>query len=298
MKEGTHFKVWQTLTLFLLTAGITLSNGIKTFIAAFFTNKRRFFHPAHLLLGVIVPSIAIWFFARWEYKFYVFPREQQRKQIKAQRTANANRKAYRRFCDTVAIADTARRRAVFDSIQAVKAKQRKAAEAKKPVFAHQGKPIAKGEFTSWTDITTSRWDTAVENLFGESMQLHRQHLLEDTLRKRPVIVRYDHIYNYVVEALLVLLFVVGIWCGRRSRFLWLCLAFILPDIGIHLVLGFGINEVYIMSAHWLFVLPIALAFAFKAFQDKWLIALRGITVLLTAYLFIYNLWLTISFLVS
>jgi hypothetical protein len=46
------------------------------------------------------------------------------------------------------------------------------------------------------------------------------------------------------------------------------------------------------------VLPIALAFAFKAFQDKWLIALRGITVLLTAYLFIYNLWLTISFLVS
>ena len=138
----------------------------------------------------------------------------------------------------------------------------------------------------------------MENLFGESMQLHRQHLLEDTLRKRPVIVRYDHIFNYVVEALLVLLFVVGIWCGRRSRFLWLCLAFILPDIGIHLVLGFGINEVYIMSAHWLFVLPIALAFAFKAFRDKWLIALRGITVLLTAYLFIYNLWLTISFLVS
>ena len=160
MKEGTRFKVWQTLILFLVTAGITLSNGIKTFIAAFFTNRRGFFRPAHLLLAVIVPSIAIWFFARWEYQFYVFPREQQRKQIKAQRAANADRKAYRRFCDTIAIADTARRRAIFDSIQAVKAKKRKAEEAKKPVFAHQGKPIAEGEFTSWTDITTSRWDTA------------------------------------------------------------------------------------------------------------------------------------------
>lgn len=298
MKEGTRFKVWQTLILFLVTAGITLSNGIKTFIAAFFTNRRGFFRPAHLLLAVIVPSIAICFFARWEYQFYVFPREQQRKQIKAQRAANADRKAYRRFCDTIAIADTARRRAMFDSIQAVKAKKRKAEEAKKPVFAHQGKPIAKGEFTSWTDITTSRWDTAVENLFGESMQLHQQHLLEDTLRKRPVIVRYDHIYNYIVEALLVLLFVIGIWCGRKSRFLWLCLAFILPDIGIHLVLGFGINEVYIMSAHWLFALPIALSFAFRDFKGKYLIALRTVTALLTIYLFIYNLWLTIGFLIS
>ena len=298
MKEGTRFKIWQTVILFLVTAGITLSNGIKTFIAALFTNKRRFFHPVYLLLAVIVPSVAIWFFARWEYKTYVFPREQKRNQIKAIRTANADRKAYRRFCDTTAIADTAKRRAVFDSIQAVKAKKRKAEEAKKPVFAHQGKPIAKGEFTSWTDITTSRWDTMLENLLGESIQLHQQHLLEDTLRKRPVIVRYDHFYNYVVEALLVLLFVIGIWCGRRSRFLWLCLAFILPDIGIHLVLGFGINEVYIMSAHWLFVLPIALSFAFRELKTKWLVTLRAVTAALMLYLFIYNLWLTTIFLVN
>lgn len=296
IKEGSRFKVWQTLVLFILTAGITLSNGIKTFIAALFANKWRFFSPAHLLLAVILPSIAIWFFARWEYKTYVFPREQQRKQVKAQRTANANRKAYRRFCDTIAIADTVRRRAMFDSIQAVRAKQRKAEEAKKPVFAHQGKPIAEGEFTSWTDMTTSRWDTTVENLLGESMQLHEQHLLEDTLRKRPVIVRYDHVYNYIVEALLVILFAVGIWCGHKSRFLWLCLAFILPDIGIHLVLGFGINEVYIMSAHWLFVLPIALSFAFREFSGSRLIALRAITALITAFLFIHNLYLTIGFL--
>ncbi|MBR4926454.1 MAG: GtrA family protein [Prevotella sp.] len=298
MKEGTRFKIWQTVILFLVTAGITLSNGIKTFIAALFTNKRHFFHPVYLLLAVILPSVAIWFFARWEYQFYVFPREQQRKQIKAQRAANADRKAYRRFCDTIAIADSAKRRAMFDSIQAVKAKKRKAEEAKKPVFAHQGKPIAKGEFTSWTDITTSRWDTMIENLLGESIQLHKQHLLEDTLRKRPVIVRYDHIYNYVVEALLVLLFVIGIWCGRRSRFLWLCLAFILPDIAIHLVLGFGINEVYIMSAHWLFVLPIALSFAFRELKGKWVVTLRAVTALLMLYLFIYNLWLTTNFLIN
>ena len=35
---------------------------------------------------------------------------------------------------------------------------------------HTGKPMGKGEFIKWTDISTSRSETAVENLFGESIQ--------------------------------------------------------------------------------------------------------------------------------
>lgn len=298
MKAGEGLKIWQTMVLFFLTAGITLSNGLKTFVAALFTKKWHFFRPAYFVLGVLLPAGAIWFFAEWEFRQYVAPRYQKRNQENAIRAANAERKAYRMFCDTTEIADSVRRRAVFDSIQAVREKERKEKEAKKPVFAHAGKPMGNGAFTQWTDISTSRWDSAVENLFGESIQLHRQHLLEDTLRKRPVIVRYDGVMNYIVEVLTLLLFVIGIWCGRRSRFLWLCLAFVVPDIVIHLGLGFGLNEVYIMSAHWLFVFPVMLGFAFKAGGGWRIVVLRTVTALLMLYLFVYNLWLTVGFLLS
>lgn len=70
----------------------------------------------------------------------------------------------------------------------------------------------------WTDISTSRTETALENLFGEAIQLHRQHLLEDVLRSRPVIVGYDSAINYIVEGIILLLFALGIFFGVRSKF--------------------------------------------------------------------------------
>ena len=95
----------------------------------------------------------------------------------------------------------------------------------------------------------------IENLFGETIQLHQDHLLQDTLRARPLIVHYRYALNYIVEALVVLLFLGGIWFGRRARLMWLALSFWAFDMAIHVVLGFGLNEVYIMGAHWLSPLP-------------------------------------------
>lgn len=58
---------------------------------------------------------------------------------------------------------------------------------------------------NWTDKTTSRSQTLVENFFGESIMLHQQNLLGDVLRNRPVIVKYQSAVNYVVEACIVVL---------------------------------------------------------------------------------------------
>ena len=98
-----------------------------------------------------------------------------------------------------------------------------------------------------------------------------------------------------MEAFVVLLFIVGIWCGRRSRFLWLCLSCFGFDMFIHLILGFGINEVFIMAPHWLFVLPIATAFLFRSIQSRWL---RIPVLLMALYLLIYNGYLLTSFLLT
>ena len=150
-------------------------------------------------------------------------------------------------------------------------------------------------FLKWTDITTSRWQSVYENLFGESLQFHQEFFLEDTLVHRPVFVAYRWIHSYIIEGLLLLLFVIGIWCGRKSRFLWLCLSCFAFDMLIHLILGFGLNEVFIMAPHFMFVLPIATAYLLKDLQTRWL---RIVLLLTTLYLFIYNGYLLTDFLLS
>lgn len=150
----------------------------------------------------------------------------------------------------------------------------------------------------WTDKTTSRLETAYENLFGEAIQLHQTHLLEDVLRSRPVIVRYQSFVNYVVESLIMLLFIGGITVGWRSRFLWMTLSFLAFDLILHMGLGFGINEIYIMTAHYMYALPITMAFLFvrMASGPRWV--LRAIVLCLTAYLWASNGWLLTNYMLG
>jgi hypothetical protein len=150
----------------------------------------------------------------------------------------------------------------------------------------------------WTDISTSRLSSVVENLFGESIQLHRDHLLEDTLRSRPVIIPYRWSLSYIIEAIIVALFVVGIFIGRRSRFLWMALAGFGFDLLLHIGLGFGINEVYIMGPHWLFVIPIGIAFLMKRLTGQPLKVLRGLLIVITLYLWAYNSVLALGYILS
>ena len=289
MRDGKTIGTWQTLLLFALTAGVTLSNGVKTFIYALFTNGKKFFRLKYLLLAVLLPSALIWGFARWEYRTFVLPKELARHEAKAKKDAKQRQKMFANFADTMKTKDTAKIRAAVNKEINRLAKKKYISDHKKPWNQHTGKPMGKGEFINWTDVTTPRLSTAIENLFGESIQLHDRHLLEDTLRSRPVIVRYSWIINYVVEALLVVLFAAGIWCGRRSRLLWMALAGFAFDMALHIGLGFGINEVYIMGAHWLFVMPMAMAFIIKAAgTGKVATYLRCLLGLLTLWLLGYN----------
>ena len=224
MKNHHDFKIWQSVLYFLLTAGTSLNNGLKIFFSALFVNGKRFFRPKHLLLAVILPAGLLWGFCHWEYRTYVWPNEMARKEAKAKKEA-----------------------AKKDSIQ--KAKQLAKEKAKKKRGPKQGTPLTKVGFMSWTDISTSRTESVVENLMGESIQLHPDYLLGDELRHRPMIVKYRYWWNYAVEGAISLLFLAGIWYGRKSKYLWLVLSYFALDMVLHIGLGFGINEVYIMTAH-------------------------------------------------
>ena len=283
LREGRVFTWWQSALLFVITAGVTLSNGIKTILSGFFVNSRAFFRPKYLLLAVILPAGLLWGIAMWQNQTIVQPREQAKKASLASQ----------------AKIDSARVTRMTPEEQKIyQIQQTKRAARLKKQAAKSGTPVKNEGFWKWTDVTTSRLETVYENLFGETIQFHRQHFLEDTLVFRPVFVRYDWIWSYVVEGVVLLLMAIGIWCGRRSRFLWLAMSFFCFDMVIHLVLGFGINEIFIMAPHWLFVVPLAIAYALRVTRGGYHRTLQLSVLALTCYLWVYNAYLLIDFLCS
>lgn len=298
LKAGHPFTIWQTVLFFIVTAGISLNNGIKVFLANLFVNGKRFWRPANLLLAVIVPSLLIWGFARWEWEHFEKPNYIARQKAKAKKDQLWREKTFAAFRDTTSLTDSAAIRKGYQQVikKDIVAKYRK--DHKEPWNMHKGKPINQSEFGQWTDISTPRLASLLENIFGEPIQLHKDHLLGDVLRNRPVIVKYNYVINYAVEGLVVLLFLGGIWCGRRSRFLWLALSFFGFDMAIHVVLGFGLNEVYIMSPHWLFVLTIAMAYLVKRLEgSRYALPLRGLLFALALWLVAWNGWLYTTYLI-
>ena len=278
IQKGREFRWWQSAIFFYITAGVTLSNGIKVFLSGFFVNQKDFFRPKYLLLAVVLPAALLWGTALWEYREYVLPREKARAETKARQEEALKEKV---------ATMSPQERKTFEAKQARRELRLKLQKEK------SGQPMEDHGFLKWTDISTSRWQSLYENLFGESLQFHQDYLLEDVLVHRPVFVPYKWMVNYVVEGLILLLFAAGIWYGRTNRFLWLCLLGMAFDMFIHIILGFGINEIYIMTPHWAFVLPIAIAYLFLRVRGWWL---RGVVLLMTIWLLAYNGYLLVDFL--
>lgn len=303
IKHNHPLKIWQTVVYFVLTAGTSLNNGLKIFFSALFVNRKRFFRPKYLLLAVILPAALLWGFCRWEYRTFVWPVEMARKEMKvkkaAEKKARQERMAQLKQIKDSLTKDSIQRglkiitpeeiaqKAKNDSIQ--KAKQLARNEARKKRGPKQGAPIMKGEFMNWTDATSSRALSIVENLMGESIQLHQDYVLQDELRHRPMFVNYRYAFNYIVEALMIILFLAGIWAGRKSRYLWLVMSYFGLDMLLHIGLGFGLNEVYIMSGHWIYALPIAIGFLLKETRhQRYSLCLKSLLLTIGLFLLIYN----------
>ncbi|MBO4315116.1 MAG: GtrA family protein [Prevotella sp.] len=305
MRKGRMMGIWQTIILFTLTAGISLNNGLKVFVAALFANGKKFFKPRYFLLAIIAPAALIWGFARLEYQVFAAPEAAEREHQTAIRNREFRDSLFKAYSQQYPNDDSTEiRRKVKHTVQEL-AYAKYLRDHNDP---RRGKPIANGEFVGWTDISTDRWASIQENLFGESLQLHTDHLLDDILEgHRPMIVRYQYDANYVAEGLIAILFVIGIICGiivgwRRDvdagLFLCLVLSWFLMDMIIHVILGFGLNEVYIMAGHWVFVIPIAMSYLFLATHGWAKKMLQVLTGLLATSLFIYNISLIATYLYS
>lgn len=263
LKEGKPMKLWQSALLFFLTAGVTLTNGVKVALAAWFVNGRKVF-AWRSIASFVVPTLLLGAIYVWQQDAIVAPQERKIKRIEA----------------AVAKKDPARIAKLNEHNDFVKQQNGEALTKNVPLL-------------EWSDITTDRWQSAVDNLFGESLQLHRDYLLEDVQQTRPVFVQYRSALNYVVEALLVVLLAVGAWTARREKFFLMVLAWFGFDMLMHMGFGFGLNEVYIMTAHWAFIIPIAAGYILRRSNSM---APRVLVAALAVWLWAYNAAIVIGYL--
>ena len=151
----------------------------------------------------------------------------------------------------------------------------------------------------YTDNSVDRLPLLYENFFGEGFILHPEHLMEDAnLKKnpRPVLVYYNDWWNYVAEGAILVLFLAGILYGWRKRLLWLAMMPFLFDVLLHIGMRFAATDVYIMTAHWAYVVPIAIGIMLKGVGRSWRRALGATLILLTLFLWWHNLSLLVPYL--
>ena len=269
MKKGELLTAWQSLLLTFFTAGMATSNGAKIFLAGLFTNRKKFFTWKYICIGVILPCLLLIGIQQSQYYLLEVP----------QKAVNSNIEKVKRQKDPKGVEEFYKKRNAWQK-------------------THLGQTMSKESMLDWLDTSTPRTRTLVENFFGESIQLHQRYLLKDVAWDRPVFVTYNWITNYVIEAIMVVLFVLGIIFGYRKRFFQMLLAWFACDITLHLILGFGITEVYIMASGWAFIIPIAYGYLIKGLSHRYRQMLRGLLLVITIFLWAYNGGLTVNYLLN
>lgn len=262
IRQGKAIAWYKAAVLYFFTTGITLTNGVKTLLGALFVDKRKAFSWRNILLGFMLPTALL-------VGIYAF----QEETLVAQRDHNA---AVMRQKEAAKDPMKFRQDSIRDAQNAI------------AMTNINGTPVSDKPFLRWINADASRWNGIVEGLFGESIQLHRDYLLGDIFLGRPIIVKYSSWVNYAIELLVVALFLAGLFYGCKDRILQMLLAWFTIDLIIHVVLGFGLNEVAINGGHWMFIIPIALACLLKRLQGKGATYTGYLVRLLTVYLWGYN----------
>ena len=269
MKKGQLLTAWQSLVLTFFTTGMATSNGVKTLLAGLFTNGKKVFTCKFISIGVVLPLLLLLGIQQSQYYLLEVPQQAVVRHIES---------------------------------ETLKKNPQKVLEHKKQrdewQRTHLGQPVGDGVITKLMDVSTPRVPTIVENFFGESIQLHQRSLLKDVSWERPIFVEYNWSVNYIIEAFVVLLFIVGIVFSYKQRFFKMLLAWFACDLTLHLILGFAVTEVYIMTSGWAFIIPISYGYLLKRLSMKWLKLMRVALIMLTVYLWIYNAGQTVYYLMS
>lgn len=261
--------LWQALLLCFVSAGVSLTNGIKTWLIDIASWTRDNITIKHITLRSLLYLIPASTLAAM---FILQTATTEKEEHQWQVTMRDNR---------IKKDSTYLARLRADSVRQAKERSRQTTDNK---------------LFQWTDNSVERMPLLIENIFGEGLILHKEHLLEDpnlTENPRPVIVRYNNHWPYIAEGTIVALLALGILCARRKRLMWMALLPFLFDMALHLGMRFAASDAYIMTAHWAFVIPISVGYLMKRTTEddrrRFLPFLLAIIITLTALLWWHNL---------
>ena len=268
IKRERPMPLWQSLPLAFVATGVTTTNIVKVGIADFFTQigrkpfKKVILHflfyliPVGLLFGAYLLQMDTTQKAEKEHAQNIVRKKSEKDSVFAKKMEIENR-----------VQVQLRKQQIFDN------------------------PIVTN-----TEYHIDRMPSLVENIFGEGLILHEDFALKDPNRgdHRPVLVKYNHWWYYAIEGTIVLLLLLGLWCGRHERLMWIVFSMFLCDMLLHVGLNFASADAYIMTAHWAFVIPVAIAHIMK----KWHGALQVLSLLLTLSLTIFLLWHNLSMVIN
>lgn len=264
-QQGKAMPIWQSLLLYFISTGITTTNAIKVWmidmwgaacahrqvLRRLFLRSLFYFIPTLLLAGIYV------------YQEQTVIAEEQRSAARQVRLHMQK-----------------------DSVFRQKEQQRVALHSRA-----NSNQIAQGQLFQYTNTDIPRLPSLRHNIFGEGLQLHEDYLLKDAnLEKRPIFVSYRHCINDIAEILILILFFAGVWAGRRQWFLWMAMLPFLFDMLLHVGLSFALSDIYIMTAHWAYVIPVAVSFLIvRARKKRWQHnAVIALVSLLTLWLWWHN----------
>ena len=268
IRKGKTMPLWQSLPLLFISTGVTTTNCVKIGLADLFTQwgKKPFGKIVVHFLLYLIPMAVI-----GGVYFYQEDTTQKTEKRNVERTVN--------------------KRMEKDSVFAVQWKKELADNERR-----KQEQLVHLSFVTNTDYKIDRLPSLVENVFGEGFILHNRYPLRDSNKNhRPVLVRYKYWWNYLFEGMIVVLFITGVWCGRKERLMWMVMSMFLFDMLLHVGLNFASADVYIMTAHWAFVIPIAVAYLIKktTISPKLNMAIVATVIFLTLYMWVHNLQIII-----
>ena len=271
LQRGKTIATWKMLLLYFVGTGVTTTNGVKLWLMDVAGRWKR-----HNLMRIVKHSL--WYFVPTLVLAGLFYYQEQTAEVEEdQFNARMEKRAQER-----------------DSVKFAKQK----AASLHRIEARTDKQLIDNPLFEWTDMSIEVLPSLVHNIFGEGLQLHEDYLLGDANIKgeRPVIVKYRAWYNYAAEALIALLLLLGILAGARERFLWVCMMPFLFDMLLHLGFRFALTDVYIMTAHWAFIIPIAVGYLLKRTEHEaaYHRSIVVVVCMLTCFLAVWNAGLIIS----
>lgn len=271
LKRNQRLSLWWSMPLVFIATGVTTTNLIKVGIADMFTQWGKIPFKKILLHFTLYVIPTMLLFVAYSYQMETSQKQESERRIKMVNAKIARDKVF---------------------AEKYKAEKRKQIERRK-------QQIIDNPIVTNTEYHIDRLPSLVENVFGEGLVLHDTYTLKDPNRgtHRPVLVRYGHWWCYAVEGLIVALFAIGIWVGRRQKFLWMVMSMFLFDMILHVCLNFASADVYIMTAHWAFVMPIAIGYLIKQ-NDKMSRISAVIVLCLTAVLWCHNLSLVAHYILG